>query len=145
MSAYTSAIFLSPSACFFNSSSSCPNFSIFSVSAAFLFLYSSCSEWHLLSFSVMSESSCSASFISAISNDIEDIKNELEEDTARLYKAQENDSILKARKSMLEERISRMKEQQLKINAGHDKLNDIEKIYGVKLVDGLGEDRKSVV
>lgn len=77
--------------------------------------------------------------ISAISNDIEDIKNELEEDTARLYKAQENDSILKARKSMLEERISRMKEQQLKINAGHDKLNDIEKIYGVKLADGLGE------
>ena len=40
---------------------------------------------------------------------------------------------------MLEERISRMKEQQLKINAGHDKLNDIEKIYGVKFADGLGE------
>ena len=97
-----------------------------------------CSEYGILVSDTAAEElrECN-NHISDIAADIEDIKKELENDTDNLYKAQENISLLKARKNMLEDDISSMEEQAQKFKDEEDKLADIERVYGTKIEAGL--------
>ena len=77
--------------------------------------------------------------ISDISGDIHSVKSGLEEDTKQIYKVQEQINLLKTKKVMLEENISRMDEQSQLLRDNADRLADIEKVYGVRLADDLDE------
>lgn len=77
--------------------------------------------------------------ISDISSDIRSIKSVLEEDKEQIYKVQEQINLLKTKKVMLEENISRMDEQSQLLRDNADRLADIEKVYGVRLADDLDE------
>ena len=77
--------------------------------------------------------------ISDISGDIHSVKSGLEEDTKQIYKVQEQINLLKTKKVMLQENISRMDEQSQLLRDNADRLADIEKVYGVRLSDDLDE------
>ena len=77
--------------------------------------------------------------ISDISGDIHSVKSGLEEDTKQIYKVQEQINLLKTKKVMLQENISRMDEQSQLLRDNADRLADIEKVYGVRLADDLDE------
>lgn len=77
--------------------------------------------------------------ISDISSDIRSVKSVLEEDKEQIYKVQEQINLLKTKKVMLEENISRMDEQSQLLRDNADRLADIEKVYGVRLADDLDE------
>ena len=77
--------------------------------------------------------------ISDISGDIHSVKSVLEEDTKQIYKVQEQINLLKTKKVMLQENISRMDEQSQLLRDNADRLADIEKVYGVRLADDLDE------
>ena len=77
--------------------------------------------------------------ISDISGDIHSVKSGLEEDTEQIYKVQEQINLLKTKKVMLQENISRMDEQSQLLKDNADRLADIEKVYGVRLADDLDE------
>lgn len=77
--------------------------------------------------------------ISDISGDIRSVKSVLEEDKEQIYKVQEQINLLKTKKVMLEENISRMDEQSQLLRDNADRLADIEKVYGVRLADDLDE------
>ena len=77
--------------------------------------------------------------ISDISSDIRSVKSVLEEDTKQIYKVQEQINLLKTKKVMLQENISRMDEQSQLLRDNADRLADIEKVYGVRLADDLDE------
>ena len=63
----------------------------------------------------------------------------LEEDKEQIYKVQEQINLLKTKKVMLQENISRMDEQSQLLKDNADRLTDIEKVYGVRLADDLDE------
>ena len=77
--------------------------------------------------------------ISDISSDIRSVKSVLEEDKEQIYKVQEQINLLKTKKVMLQENISRMDEQSQLLRDNADRLADIEKVYGVRLADDLDE------
>ena len=87
----------------------------------------------------MSELEKCNNHISDISGDIHSVKSGLEEDTKQIYKVQEQINLLKTKKVMLQENISRMDEQSQLLRDNADRLADIEKVYGVRLADDLDE------
>ena len=87
----------------------------------------------------MSELEKCNNHISDISGDIHSVKSGLEEDTKQIYKVQEQINLLKTKKVMLQENISRMDEQSQLLRDNADRLADIEKVYGVRLSDDLDE------
>ncbi len=77
--------------------------------------------------------------IADMKGDIVNIKNELDKETEHLYKSQEQESLLKARRSMLEDELLSYEKQKQHLEAEEKKLSDIERVYGVKYQDGLGK------